>query len=174
MLILSLALALTTTDPDGVVATARATPLALDATAGPVAPAVTPAGPQAAAHGLTTDEQIDRWISARSPDERPFAGELGPGDDRKAHGYVEAGVGSGGYRSYGGGVSLPIGEEGRLDLHYGKVEGERFHGFPAYGRPGHGSSPFDAPYGGFGARQPSAAFGAGARWESDRREAARD
>src|SRR5690606_41519126 len=51
-------------EPDGVVATAPATPVALDG--GPAAPVIGGAPQAAAPHGLDTDEQIARWLAARS------------------------------------------------------------------------------------------------------------
>jgi hypothetical protein len=112
-------------DPDGVVVTAPATPVVLDAVAAPEA-----GSPQAAARAqsrdaraLTTDEQIDQWLAGRDPDRSAWADEdMGPLDDRKMHGQVSAGVGTGGYRQYGAAVSLPIGDSGRLDLSYQQVE----------------------------------------------------
>ena len=132
MLILSLALAvLGGDDPDGPVVTAPATPTALHDAPAPATPAVGAASQDQIAHGLTTGEQIDRWIAARAPEAEPFADSAeGPEAPRRVRGYVEGGIGTGGYRSAGGGVSLPIGEEGRLDLHYRQVESDRpyYHG----------------------------------------------
>ena len=122
-------------DPDGVVTTARATPVALDAdAAAPVAPSVGAAAQAAAPHGLTTDEQIERWLSDRNPEARPFAEPYA--DDRKMHGMFDVGVGTDGYRSYGAAVSLPIGEEGRLDLSFRQVENGYPYGYGyGYGDP---------------------------------------
>src|SRR5690606_20210590 len=50
-------------------------------------------------------------------------------DDRKPHGEVSFGIGTGGYRQYGASASLPIGENGRLNIEYRQVE----NGFPFYG-----------------------------------------
>lgn len=122
-------------DQDGVVATAPATPVVLDAAHAPVAPTVEGAAQQAAPHGLTTDQQIDRWLEARDPGNTPYAdGELAPRDDRKMHGEFTAGIGTGGYRHYGAAVSLPLGENGRLNLSYTQVE----NGYPGYYGYGHG------------------------------------
>lgn len=117
-------------DPDGVVATAPATPVVLDAAQGPVVPTVEGAVQQVAPHGLSTDQQIDRWLETRDPGNTPYAdGELTPRDDRKMHSEFTAGIGTGGYRHYGAAVSLPIGENGRLNLSFTQVE----NGFPGYG-----------------------------------------
>src|SRR5215217_8715719 len=109
-------------DPDGVVATARATP-ALDAASAPETPTLEGVAQEAAPHGLSTDQQIDRWLDSRDPGATPYAnGELDTPDDRQMHGEFNATVGTGGYRDYGVAVSLPLGENGRLDLSYRQVE----------------------------------------------------
>ena len=110
-------------DPDGVIVTAPngqgSPPVAVEAPAPDAPPR------QSAAHSLTTDEQIERWIAARREADAslPFEGE--PIDDRQVHGEFSVGVGTGGYRSYGGALSVPIGREGRLELRYRDVENER-------------------------------------------------
>lgn len=117
---------------DGVVATAPATPVMLDPAASPTPPA---SSPQTAVDGLTTDEQIARWLSARAVEPTPYGGAPLWRDDRKPHGEVSIGVGTGGYRDYGVAMSLPIGESGRLDLSYRQAE----NGYPyGYGYDGHG------------------------------------
>lgn len=126
-------------EPDGVISTAPETSVSLDAAAtAPTAPSVQGAAQQASeAHGLTTDEQIDQWIAARSPDEKPYSSDsMRLMDDRKMHSEVDVGIGTGGYRSYGAAVSLPIGENGRLNLSYRQVENGYGYGYPygSYGR----------------------------------------
>lgn len=114
-------------DQDGVVATAPATAVDLSATAQPVAPSTDGATQEAVPHGLSTDEQIDRWMAARSTADKPWAEAAEEAaDDGKVHGEVSLGVGTGGYRDYGVAVSLPLGEHGRLDLRYRQVE----NGYP--------------------------------------------
>lgn len=136
---LILATALLATDPEGVVVTAPATTVDLNAVAQPIAPSTEGATQDAVPHGLTTDEQIDRWIAARSTADKPWAEAAnGPTDDRKPHGEVSFGIGTGGYRDYGVAVSLPVGEHGRLDLRYRQVE----NGYPYRG---YGSG-YDHPY----------------------------
>lgn len=126
--------ALTAGDPDGVVATAPATPVDLAATAQPVAPSVEGAAQAGVPHNLTTDEQIDRWISARAVNDRPYDRVRGESlDDGLPHGEVSVTVGTDGYRDYGAAVSLPIGENGRLSLSYRQTE----NGYP-YGGYGYG------------------------------------
>ncbi|KQY75298.1 hypothetical protein [Brevundimonas sp. Root1423] len=126
--------ALMTGDPDGVVATAPATPVDLGATVRPDAPSVVGAAQAGVPHNLTTAEQIDRWIAARPAEDRPYDRPRGESlDDGLPHGEVSVSVGTGGYRDYGAAVSLPIGEHGRLDLSYRQVE----NGYP-YGGYGYG------------------------------------
>lgn len=124
---LILAAALLASDPDGVVVTAPATTVDLDAVAQPVAASTEGATQDAVPHGLSTDQQIDRWIAGRSTADKPWAeAASAPADDRKMHGEVSFGIGTGGYRDYGVAVSLPVGEHGRLDLRYRQVE----NGYP--------------------------------------------
>ena len=131
---LILAAALLAMDPDGVVVTAPATTVDLGATAQPVAASTEGATQDAVPHGLSTDQQIDRWIAGRSTADKPWAEAANePVDDRKPHGEVSVGIGTGGYRDYGVAVSLPLGENGRLDLRYRQVE----NGYP-YGGYGGG------------------------------------
>ena len=131
---LMMAAALLAADPDGVVVTAPATTVDLNAVVQPLAASTEGATQGAVPQGLSTDQQIDRWIAARSTAEKPW-GEAAsePVDDRKMHGEVSFGIGTGGYRDYGVAVSLPLGENGRLDLRYRQVE----NGFP-YGGHGYG------------------------------------
>ena len=63
---LILAAGLLASDPDGVVATAPATAVDLGATAQPLAPSTHGATQDAVPHGLSTDQQIERWLAARS------------------------------------------------------------------------------------------------------------
>ncbi|MBX9614094.1 MAG: hypothetical protein K2X25_00735 [Caulobacteraceae bacterium] len=151
-------------DPDGVVSTA---PKGTGAVAvGAVAPTAE-ARPDASQAGrvttqdLTTAEQIDRWISAPGRDVAPFADSMGPGDDRRMHGFVSGSIGTDDYSSVSVGVSLPIGENGRLDLSYSQTKnGWGYPGY-GYGEPGYGYG-----YGGpFGVRDPfyGAGYGYGVR-----------
>lgn len=152
-------------DPDGVVTTA---PRGAGAViVGAEAP-TTEARPEAAQlvaatpHNLTTQEQIDRWVSARTPESTPFASDrgaldLGLQDDRQMHGFVDAAIGTGDYSSVGVGVSLPVGENGRVDLAY--RETKNGYGYPGYGYDygypgyGYGYGRPDFGYGGIGARR---------------------
>ncbi len=154
-----LAAALLASDPEGVVVTAPATTVDLEASAQPVAASTAGTTQDAVPHGLTTDQQIDRWIAGRSTADKPW-GEAARevADDRKPHGEVSFGIGTGGYRDYGVAVSLPLGEHGRLDLSYRQVE----NGFP-YGGYGFGHPYFDDSGYAFPGYQPE---GAAAEFES--------
>lgn len=159
---LLMAAALAGSDPDGVVTTAPATTVDLTAVTRPVAPTAEGAAQQAAEpHNLTTDQQIDRWLSTRDPEATPYSRERAerPVDDRKMHGEFVAGIGTNGYRDYGMAVSLPLGENGRLNLSYRQTE----NGLYGYGYPGGGSiggSPYynDSGYAFPGRYDPNAAL----------------
>ena len=118
-------------DPDGVVTTAPATPDLMIRAQAPVAPSVEGAAQQAAPHGLTTDEQIDRWIASRTPAAAPYADAgSAPPEERRLRGEFSVAVGTGGYRDYGVAMSAPIGETGWVDLSYREVHnGYRHYGY---------------------------------------------
>lgn len=177
-------------DPDGVVTTAPAG--AGSVLVGAVAP-TSDARPDVAiasrvtTQDLTTQEQIDRWISARS-DVEPFADE--PEDDRRMHGFASVGIGTNDYSSVAVGVSLPIGENGRVDLSYSQTKNDYGYGYGypgygygypgyGYGPAGYGVGPGDYGYGlGYHARPFGAgsalrgsagrSFGLGFHWEEDK------
>lgn len=163
-------------DPEGVVSTAprgglQAVPAAsaasLAETLGEASPAVTLQS--AAPHGLTTEEQIARWIGERkaeAPGAEPWADPWGEPEPRRMHGQVSAGIGTGGYRDFAADVSLPLGESGTLNLSvsqtknapwaypYGYGHGAygagRYYGLDGYGwRDAYGAVP-----GPLGARSP--------------------
>ena len=145
---LTLALALAVSDGE-IVATAPRDSAAATALSAPAqtSEAPTPSAADAQPHGLTTAQQIDNWMTPRSAD-RPMFDERAaaeePVDDREMHGWVEGSIGTGGYRSYGAAVSLPIGESGRLGLMYRESRNEPYAywgdwAHPTYGR---GTSPF--------------------------------
>lgn len=162
--------ALLTGDPDGVVATAPRTAVDLEATAQPTAPSVAGAAQAAVPHGLSTDQQIDRWIESRSVADAPWA-QAPPRvvDDREMHGEVSVSIGTGGYRDYGAGVSLPVGDNGRLGLSYRKVENG--YGYGGYRRYGYDDPWYDnGAYGYSGYRTGAASEGRVVRPEDPRRE----
>lgn len=134
VLALMMAAALVASEPDGIVATAPATGVDLEATTLPSAPSTAGATQEAVPHGLSTDQQIERWMAARAPAATPWAERAGgPAPDREMHGEVSFGIGTGGYRDYGAAVSLPLGEHGRLDISYRQVENGYGPGYGGYG-----------------------------------------
>lgn len=149
LIALALATLLGSEDPDGVVTTARQGAGAV--MVGAEAP-TTEARPDAAQvvavtpHNLTTREQISRWVAARAPESEPFAEDAGPRDDRQMHGFVSGSIGTNDYSSVSVGVSLPIGENGRLDLAYSQTKNG--YGYPGYGY-GYGNGAWGYP-GGYG------------------------
>ena len=123
MILVLAALASLAGDPDGVVTTAPndTAALARALTAPEPVVAATPTSQDAAPHDLTTDEQIERWLAARTrSDAAPYAEDdlVGAPEERKMHGVVSAGIGTGGYRSFGAAVTLPIGEQADLTVAY--------------------------------------------------------
>lgn len=132
----------------------------------PVAPSIT------GARAMSTDEQIAAWIGA-SP-----AAPMDMGDapldydapfepERRIRGEVSAAIGTHGYQAFGVGVSIPVGENGMVSLHYSESEG----GY-GYGPYGYGYSPYYASrhdsYGlrsgsYMGAPEPRDAYGADVR-----------
>ena len=149
MILVLAALASLAGDPDGVVTTAPndTAALARALTAPEPVVAATPTSQDAAPHDLTTDEQIERWLAARTrSDAAPYAEDdlVGSPEERKMHGVVSAGIGTGGYRSFGAAVTMPIGEQADLTVAYSEgrnlpygygYEPGGFGGY-GYGRPG--------------------------------------
>lgn len=139
-------------DPEGVIATAPGgvQSVAADAVA-PVVEAPSVSLQTLSPHGLTTAQQIDRWVGERAPKERPFGDSTRDPfafrDDRKIHGEVTAGIGTNDYSSYGARVSIPFGETGRVDLSYRQTKNAPWgygYGYPgAYGY-GDRALPFSA------------------------------
>lgn len=115
---------MTASDPDGVIATANRgdpLPLATEAVVQSASPSTTVQS--ATAHGLTTDEQIARWLDSAAQAPAAYSLTDEPEADRRVHGMVTAGIGTHGYRDFGAAVSLPLGESGRLDLQVRQTEG---------------------------------------------------
>ena len=120
-------------DPDGVVSTAPKGDGAV--IVGAVAPTASEvpsvSTQQITPHGLSTDEQIDRWIAQRAEASEPFSVEAEPWaarDDRKIHGEVSAGIGTDDYRSYSASVSIPVGDTARVNLSYRQSRND-FYGY---------------------------------------------
>jgi len=170
------------TDPEAVVTTAPRgeQSVALDALA-PVADAVPPVSGQAITpHGLSTAQQIDRWVGQRSLTDKPFSDDgpldaWGRPDDRKMHGEVSAVVGTGDYTAWSASLSIPVGENGRVDLSYSQSKNSPYgygYGYPGYGPdaiqygPGYRGA-LDPFFLGSGIIHPGARTGFGLRYESD-------
>jgi len=174
---------LSATDPDGVIATAPQGRQAIVAGAeAPVAlasPSVTTSAAvqglvpvDAPAHGLSSAQQIDRWIAQGAPasdDARsdPWAMP----DDRKIHGQVSAAIGTSDYSAWSAAVSIPVGENGRVDLSYSESRNDPY-AYGAYGY-GYGDYGYGAPFGQRGYGQDyrsrrSQSVTAGASWGRDR------
>lgn len=147
------AMLLANMDPEGVVTTApRGDQVVPTATAALLAETTTDASPSttvqsAAPHGLSTDQQIARWIGERTANapEAPLdpwaEADAGP---RKMHGQVSVGMGTGGYRDYAAAVSMPLGENATLNLSVSQTKNSPWGYGYGYG------SPWGYPYGGYG------------------------
>jgi hypothetical protein len=158
MLIALLALtALAVSDePDGVVATAPAGHQSVATDAAAPVPTEVPAasGQEITPHGLSTAEQIDRWIGQRAEAAKPFSNApdpWAPVDDRKMHAEVSASIGTGDFSSYSAAVSIPVGETGRVDLEYRQTKNGYGYGYPGF-YPGYGR--YGAGYGAYGYGRP--------------------
>ncbi|AYG95421.1 hypothetical protein D8I30_09710 [Brevundimonas naejangsanensis] len=124
--LMAVSLLATGADPEGIVSTAprgglQAVPAASAASLaealGDASPAVTLQS--AAPHGLTTEEQITRWIGERKAETSPAQPWTDPWEEaepRRMRGQVSAGIGTGGYRDFAAEVSMPFGESGTLNL----------------------------------------------------------
>ncbi|MND67496.1 hypothetical protein D3C80_589130 [compost metagenome] len=147
------AMMLANMDPEGVVTTApRGNDAVLTASAATLAGSTSDASPSttvqsAAPHGLSTDEQIARWIGERTAEtsSRAPADPWAESEPRKMHGEFSVGMGTGGYQDYSAAVSLPVGETGTLNLMvsqtknnpwgYGYGSPWGYGGYGGYGRP---------------------------------------
>ncbi len=127
LIALGLAAALTASDPDGVVTTAPVGAGSVIADADAPVSTASPAPQTITPHNLTTQQQIDRWLAAR-PEAEPFANDA-LDDDRKVHGYVSGSIGSNDFSAVDVGVSIPLGQRGRMDLSYQQVR----NGYGLYG-----------------------------------------
>ncbi len=164
-------------DPEAVIATAPTgvQSVAADAVA-PVVEAPSVSLQAISPHGLSTAEQIDRWVGERAVSERPFGDSTRDPfafrDDRKVHGEVTAGIGTNDYSSYGARVSIPFGETGRVDLSYSQTKNAPWgygYGYPgAYGY-GHRARPFGGYDSFYGApSRSSQSMSLGFSWDKDR------
>ena len=126
MIVLNLMLAaavLGAGDPDGVISTAPAghdAPLAVSAEA---AAELDAAHIQIQPHGLTTQQQIDRWLTPAADATSEPLPSSGWNDDRRVHGEVSVAVGTGDYRAWSASVTAPIGDNGFVSLTYRESRG---------------------------------------------------
>ncbi|ANF54667.1 hypothetical protein DA69_07895 [Brevundimonas naejangsanensis] len=143
--LMTASLLLASNDPEGVVSTApragsgavpTASAAALAETVGEASPAVTLQ--TAAPHGLSTEDQISRWIGERKAGSPPpveqWADAWEEAAPRKMHGEVSAGIGTGGYRDFAAAVSMPLGENGTLNLSVSQTKNAPWgYGYGPYG-----------------------------------------
>lgn len=170
--LMTASLLLASTDPEGVVSTAPrdgsgAIPAASAATLAETVSAASPAVTlqTAASHGLTTEEQISRWIGERKADAPPveaWADAWEQSAPRKMHGQVSAGIGTGGYKDFGATVSLPLGENGTLNLSFSQTKNAPWsygYGYGPYGFDPYGFGAGSYGLGGYGWRDSYGAAG---------------
>lgn len=87
---------------------------------------VATASPTPAPSAMTTAEQIDAFIRTSPAVTLDAPGDVDGvvgRDDRKVHGVVEVGVGTGGYRSVYVRTDIPVGESGRVSLAFEDSKG---------------------------------------------------
>lgn len=90
---------------------------------------------------VSTADQIDRFIRTSPVPDLPKDGAAGvttsePRDRsglRAVHGFVDVGVGTGGYRSVYGLAQMPLGENGSLTVAAGETRGRGYLGYGLYG-----------------------------------------
>lgn len=135
-------------DPDGVIATgARETlPIPTESELSvPASPVTTTQ--DITPHGLSTDEQIARWISARTAETAELPGDPWERrEERRMRGEVSVGVGTGGYRDYSAAVSMPLGENGQLNLSVSQTKNAPYLYEPYGYSPYYGGGYWDSPY----------------------------
>ena len=78
--------------------------------------------------GFTLDDQIAAWRAAGEPSATAdLSAQVQPTErDRRPHGVVSVGIGTGGYRSVYGQTDLPVGRTGTLSLAIGDERGRIF------------------------------------------------
>ena len=100
--------------------------LAMIASPALAAEPVSPEAPVSTAGAMTSvADQIDAYLKSSPALEASDGGLPGvvPSDDRKPHGEIAIGVGTGGYRSVYARTDLPVGENGRISI---AIEDTRF------------------------------------------------
>ena len=101
----------------------------------PVATASATPAPQAAT-SMTTAEQIDAYLKTSPTLDAKAPGEVHgvvARDDRKVHGVVSVGVGTGGYRSVYVETDMPVGVNGRVRLAFEDTKGARGYPYRLHG-----------------------------------------
>ncbi len=100
--------------------------------------------PAAGPRAMSVADQIDAYLKSSPVLEVDRPGAVdgvvpdAPADDRRVHGEVSVGVGTGGYRSVYARTDMPLGESGRLslafgDTRYGRGWGQGPGRFDGYG-----------------------------------------
>ena len=152
-------------DPEGVISTApkgtQAVLVGAEAPVGPEVPSVS--DQQITPHGLSTAQQIERWVGQRAEAGKPFADDSDPWalrDDRKMHSEFSATVGTNDFSAYSAAVSIPVGENARINLSYTRVNNGYGYGSGAYDGYSYGPGGFGP--GGFGAVNRGYGYGQGA------------
>lgn len=116
-------------DPDAVVATARQGNGSIPVVTAPLETQSPSSTVSSSAHGLTTEQQITRWL-----DERPAVEDAPVWRDtdqpRRITGEVSLGIGTGDYSHGSAYVDLPIGENGTLSLGYSQTKNGSWYGRP--------------------------------------------
>jgi len=105
-------------------------------------PMATASPTPAPAAAVSTAQQIDDFIRTSPAPDAKAADEVDgvvARDDRKPHGVVEVGVGTGGYRSVYVQTDMPLGENGRLSLAFEDTKYGRHAPYRYYG--GYGGGP---------------------------------
>jgi len=152
-------------DPDGAISTApkgtQAVLVGAEAPVGPEVPSVS--GQQITPHGLSTDQQIERWVGQRAEARKPFADDSDPWasrDDRKMHSEFSATIGTNDFSAYSAAVSIPVGENARINLSYTRINNGYGYNSGAYDGYSYGPGGFGP--GGFGAVGRGYGYGYGA------------
>ncbi len=153
-------------DPDGAISTApkgtQAVLVGAEAPVGPEVPSVS--DQQITPHGLSTDQQIDRWLGQRAEAGKPFADDSdpwAPRDDRKMHSEFSATIGTNDFSAYSAAVSIPVGENARVSLSYTRVNNGYGYGYYPGAYDGYDYGPGGFGPGGFGATGRGYGYGSG-------------
>ena len=115
-------------DPDAIVTTARQGNGSVPVVTAPLETQSPSSTVSSAAHGLTTAQQINRWMDDRpAVEDAPVWRDQEP---RRMTGEVSLGIGSGDYRHGSAHVTMPLGETGTLSLGYSQTKNGGWYGRP--------------------------------------------